>query len=295
MVPEVAVLRCRTARGLLRVRPVQQDVHPKQLRRSRRGVLAPRESRDHLGRRMRTTGGDQRPRRVRVHGVPDAARPQHVQGGPGEVRPPHRRARRSRQRSGPHSTREEPVLALHGGQRRAPLGQRSRIPLSLRRRAGRAGCFADASPGPEIEAGAPVTRRPAGLGYGVLSLPGGDDRWHPGSRDADGLVRRSRIRDLSARREPWHGPVGPRDGPGDEVVRPWLPHPWPVRKDGKEIGVLTALAISPRLKKNIGYAWVPTTLSILGTEIEIVTPAGPRRAIVVKRPFIDPKKDVPKS
>ncbi len=83
--------------------------------------------------------------------------------------------------------------------------------------------------------------------------------------------------------------------PGDEVVRPWLPHPWSVRKDGKEIGVLTALAISPRLKKNIGYAWVPTPLSILGTEIEIVTPAGPRSAIVVKRPFIDPKKELPKS
>src|SRR5439155_5160538 len=83
--------------------------------------------------------------------------------------------------------------------------------------------------------------------------------------------------------------------PGDEVVRPWLPHPWPVRKDGKEIGILTALARSPRLKKNIGYAWVPTPLSKLGTEIEIVTPAGPRRAIVVKRPFIDPKKELPKS
>src|SRR5207245_5888789 len=39
--------------------------------------------------------------------------------------------------------------------------------------------------------------------------------------------------------------------PGDEVVRPWLPHPWPVRKDGKEVGTLTALAMSPRLQKNM--------------------------------------------
>ncbi len=83
--------------------------------------------------------------------------------------------------------------------------------------------------------------------------------------------------------------------PGEEVVRPWLPHPWPVRKDGKEVGTLTALAMSPRLRKNIGYAWVPVRLSKLGTEIEIMTPAGPRKAIVVKRPFIDPKKDLPKS
>ena len=83
--------------------------------------------------------------------------------------------------------------------------------------------------------------------------------------------------------------------PGEEVVRPWLPHPWPVRKDGKEVGTLTALAMSPRLRKNIGYAWVPVRLSKLGTEIEIMTTAGPRKAIVVKKPFIDPNKDLPKS
>ncbi|TLZ78153.1 MAG: glycine cleavage system protein T [Methanobacteriota archaeon] len=82
---------------------------------------------------------------------------------------------------------------------------------------------------------------------------------------------------------------------GDEVVRPWLPHPWPVRKDGKEVGTLTALAMSPRLQKNIGYAWLPIPLTKLGTEIEIVTPVGSRKAIVVKKPFIDPKKETPKS
>ncbi len=79
--------------------------------------------------------------------------------------------------------------------------------------------------------------------------------------------------------------------PGDEVVRPW----WPVRKDGKEVGTLTALAMSPRLQKNIGYAWLPIPLTKLGTEIEIVTPVGSRKAIVVKKPFIDPKKETPKS
>src|SRR5439155_6999198 len=59
---------------------------------------------------------------------------------------------------------------------------------------------------------APVARRSAGLGSRVLSLPGGDDRWHPGARDADGVVRRSRIRDLSPGWEPRHGPVEPRNG-----------------------------------------------------------------------------------
>ncbi len=82
---------------------------------------------------------------------------------------------------------------------------------------------------------------------------------------------------------------------GDEVVRPWLPHAWPVRSNGKVVGSLTALAMSPRLKKNIGYAWVPIEFSKLGTECEILTPAGSRKAIVVKKPFIDPNKEVPKS
>jgi len=79
------------------------------------------------------------------------------------------------------------------------------------------------------------------------------------------------------------------------VIQPWLPEPWPVRKGGKEVGMLTALAMSPRLKKNIGYAWVPAEHSRIGAQIEIATPAGPRKAVVAKKPFIDPKKEVPKS
>jgi glycine cleavage system aminomethyltransferase T len=83
--------------------------------------------------------------------------------------------------------------------------------------------------------------------------------------------------------------------PGDEVVHPWLPDPWPVRKDGERVGTLTALAMSPRLKKNIGYAWVPVRLSKIGTELQILTPEGSREAIVVRKPFLDPKKEIPKS
>jgi aminomethyltransferase len=53
--------------------------------------------------------------------------------------------------------------------------------------------------------------------------------------------------------------------------------------------------MSPRLEKNIGYAWVPIEHSKLGTRLTIVTPAGDREALVVKKPFIDPKKELPKS
>ena len=52
---------------------------------------------------------------------------------------------------------------------------------------------------------------------------------------------------------------------------------------------------SPRLKKNIGYAMVPIAFSDTGTEVEVIHPAGTRKARVVKKPFIDPGKAIPKA
>jgi aminomethyltransferase len=71
---------------------------------------------------------------------------------------------------------------------------------------------------------------------------------------------------------------------------------WPVRKDGKEIGRVTSAIHSPRLKKNIGYALVPAEHAALGTQLMLDVPGvGERQATVVAKPFIDPKKDIPKS
>jgi aminomethyltransferase len=71
---------------------------------------------------------------------------------------------------------------------------------------------------------------------------------------------------------------------------------WPVTKDGKQIGRVTSALYSPRLKKNIGYANVPIGNADLGATFDIEIPgAGKRTAAVVKKPFIDPKKDIPKS
>src|SRR5262249_46864193 len=70
----------------------------------------------------------------------------------------------------------------------------------------------------------------------------------------------------------------------------------PVRKDGKEIGGVTSAIHSPRLKKNIGYAMVPVEHAALGTQFMVDVPGvGERQATVVAKPFIDPKKDIPKS
>ncbi len=75
----------------------------------------------------------------------------------------------------------------------------------------------------------------------------------------------------------------------------WLPEYWPVFGGGDRVGKLTALTYSPRLEKNIGYAMVPIKLAKLGTKLTVVTPSGEREATVVRKPFVDPKKELPKS
>jgi aminomethyltransferase len=70
---------------------------------------------------------------------------------------------------------------------------------------------------------------------------------------------------------------------------------WPVKKDGQTIGRITSAIHSPRLKKNIGYAMVPIAHAALGTKLQVEAPSGVREATVVNKPFVDPKKDIPKS
>ena len=50
---------------------------------------------------------------------------------------------------------------------------------------------------------------------------------------------------------------------------------------------------SPRLDRNIGYAWVPIELAKPGTELEARAPGGALGARVATQPFIDPKKTIP--
>jgi len=70
---------------------------------------------------------------------------------------------------------------------------------------------------------------------------------------------------------------------------------WAVRQDGQPVGQVTSAIHSPRLKKNIGYAMLPLPAAELGTRLTIATPWGERAARVVPKPFIDPKKAIPKS
>jgi len=70
---------------------------------------------------------------------------------------------------------------------------------------------------------------------------------------------------------------------------------WPVSAGHDEVGKVTSAVWSPRLEKNIGYAWVPVELSALGTRLVVDTPDGARGASVASMPFIDPGKRIPRS
>ena len=65
---------------------------------------------------------------------------------------------------------------------------------------------------------------------------------------------------------------------------------WPVRQGGRALGHITSAVHSPRLQKNIGYAFVPAAHAAEGTCFEVETSAGARTATVVPMPFVDPAR-----
>jgi len=73
----------------------------------------------------------------------------------------------------------------------------------------------------------------------------------------------------------------------------FVPDHWPAFDDKKEIGYVTSKCFSPRLKKNIGYAFIPIDYAKNDTEIEIRSPYANLKAKVVPLPFFDPKKKIP--
>ena len=74
----------------------------------------------------------------------------------------------------------------------------------------------------------------------------------------------------------------------------WLEDFWPVTPAGREVGRLTSASYSPRLRINMGYAWVPIDARRAGNEAcSVHSPGGPLDAEVVPLPFWDPAKDGP--
>jgi len=70
---------------------------------------------------------------------------------------------------------------------------------------------------------------------------------------------------------------------------------WPIVEDGERIGKVTSAIHSPRLQRNIGYAWLPAERCAVGTSVPVQTEWGSRTATVVPMPFVDPDKKIPVS
>jgi glycine cleavage system aminomethyltransferase T len=68
---------------------------------------------------------------------------------------------------------------------------------------------------------------------------------------------------------------------------------WPVTDGGRQIGKVTSAIHSPRLGKNIGYAWLPADRSREGASITVQTEWGERSGTIVEMPFVDPSKQIP--
>jgi len=73
----------------------------------------------------------------------------------------------------------------------------------------------------------------------------------------------------------------------------FVPDHWPVFDDKEEIGYVTSKCFSPRLEKNIGYAFIPVGYAKEGTQFTIRSPYADLKAKVVPMPFYDPKKKIP--
>jgi len=70
---------------------------------------------------------------------------------------------------------------------------------------------------------------------------------------------------------------------------------WAASNGGQVVGKVTSAIYSPRLKKNIGYCWLPTSQSSMGSTVQVETEWGQRTATVVEMPFVDPNKTIPVS
>lgn len=71
---------------------------------------------------------------------------------------------------------------------------------------------------------------------------------------------------------------------------------WRVKAGGDTVGWATSAVYSPRLKRNIGYAMVPVGHAAPGTALRVkMSGIGERAATVVPRPFVDPRKEIPRT
>ncbi len=67
-------------------------------------------------------------------------------------------------------------------------------------------------------------------------------------------------------------------------------HPWPAMAGGRVVGAVRAAVHSPRLRRNIGLAFVEVPHNAAGTRLEVDAPGGRVSAEVADLPFIAPQR-----
>ena len=70
---------------------------------------------------------------------------------------------------------------------------------------------------------------------------------------------------------------------------------WPVVRNGERVGRVTDAIWSPRLERNIGYAWLPIDLAGPGNALQVESEHGPLTVTTAAIPFVDARKEVPAS
>ncbi len=67
---------------------------------------------------------------------------------------------------------------------------------------------------------------------------------------------------------------------------------WKIKKNDKTVGKVTSAVYSPRLRKNIALGMVTVENSQLNTDLKVETSDTEYKALVVEKPFYDPKKKI---
>ncbi|WP_022698289.1 glycine cleavage T C-terminal barrel domain-containing protein [Euryhalocaulis caribicus] len=79
---------------------------------------------------------------------------------------------------------------------------------------------------------------------------------------------------------------------------PAFPHPneeyWQVHRARQWIGTVTSAVFSPRLSKNIAIGLIEANSATLGDTVDVETGFGARRAEIVRLPFYDADKSIPR-
>ncbi len=70
---------------------------------------------------------------------------------------------------------------------------------------------------------------------------------------------------------------------------------WPLSVEGRIIGKVTSAVYSPRLEKNIALAMVDIGHAEIGSVMKVETDFGVADAVVVEKPFYDPRKSIAKA